>query len=100
MVGFLSRLRSRFRPPLATEQAFELWGDRARERQSATRPILAWSDSPVIQHRYIYPTISGEPDVNWLTWAARQYFAQPVPLALTVGSGDGGLERHGLVLKI
>ena len=72
----------------------------AKERQSADRPILAWTDSLVVSRRYIHPAISGSPDGNWLDWSARRYFPAPVDRALSIGSGDGGLERHGLVAGI
>jgi SAM-dependent methyltransferase len=80
--------------------AFALWGERARERQDAERPIVAWTDSVVVQRRYIHPTISGNPDENWLIWVKRQFFPEPVDLALTLGCGDGAVERHGLLLGI
>jgi len=92
----VQRIRDFFRSSTRDARAFELWGDRARERQSSTRPILAWTDSLVVSRQYIHPTISGLPDENWLDWSARRYFPTPAELALSIGSGDGGLERHGL----
>jgi SAM-dependent methyltransferase len=88
-------------PPSASDDAaFSVWGDRATERQNAARPIVAWSDSPVILRHYVHPTISGSPDGNWLDWAARRYFREPSDLTLSIGSGDGGLERHGLAVGL
>jgi SAM-dependent methyltransferase len=78
------------------DHAFSVWGDRAAERQNAARPIVAWTDSAVILRHYVHPTISGSQDGNWLDWAARRYFRTPADLTLSIGSGDGGLERHGL----
>jgi SAM-dependent methyltransferase len=63
-------------------------------------PVTAWTDSLAVQRLYIHPTISGKPDENWLTWVARKYFPRPVERALSIGCGDGGLERHGLQLNI
>src|SRR5258708_37231139 len=82
------------------DHGFAVWGDRAQERQNADRPIVAWTDSPGVSRHYILPAISGVPDRNWLEWAARRYFSAPVGLALSIGSGDGGLERHGLSLAV
>ena len=80
----------------AFRRTSEIWGERANERQNPDRAIAAWSDSPIVQRRYIHPAISGRPDENWLGWAIRRYFPDPVDLAISIGSGDGGLERHGL----
>ena len=77
-------------------RAFEVWGERARERQNVNRSIVAWTDSPLVLRGYVHPAISGRPDENWLGWAIRRYFPEPVGLAVSIGSGDGGLERHGL----
>jgi SAM-dependent methyltransferase len=88
--------------PRATnlEKAAQHWGHRAHERQDANMPITAWTDSLAVQRLYIHPTISGRPDENWLTWVARKYFPHPVERALSIGCGDGGLERHALQLNV
>ena len=100
MSRLLGRLRSYFTSSSTDEQAFAVWGERARERQDSARPLLAWSDSLIVQRRYIHPAISGSPDRNWLQWAADRFFKEPVDLALSIGSGDGGLERHGLAADV
>jgi len=97
MSGLLRKLRSYFQSASTDEGAFEVWGDRARERQNPARPIVAWTDSLVVSRRYVHPAISGRPDRNWLDWAAKRFFNEPVDLALSIGSGEGGIERHGLV---
>ena len=96
----LDRIRQYFRSPNRDAQAFALWGDRAKERQNSTRPIVAWTDSIIVSRRYIHPQISGRPDSNWLEWAAQRYFSAPAECALSVGSGDGGFERHGLAVGL
>ena len=96
MSGLISRLRNRFKTSAGDARAFATWGERAKERQASDRAILAWTDSLVVSRRYIHPAVSGGPDSNWLDWAARRYFSIPAELALGIGSGDGGLERHGL----
>jgi len=96
MSGLISRWRKRFKTSAGDARAFEVWGARAKERQESSRAILAWTDSPVVLRRYVHPAISGSADANWLGWAAQRYFSTPVQRALSIGSGDGGLERHGL----
>jgi len=92
----LKWLRRYLRRPTDDAGAFEVWGDRAKERQSTDRPIVAWTDSLLVSRKYIHPAISGDPEGNWLAWAAERYYSTPAALALSIGSGDGGLERHGL----
>jgi SAM-dependent methyltransferase len=96
MAGFLGKVRNYFRAATGDQRAFATWGERAKERQAAGRAILAWTDSLIVSRRYIHPAISGLPESNWLDWAARRFFRRPAELALSIGSGDGGLERHGL----
>ena len=95
MNRFLSGLRRRLRASEDDKRGFSVWGDRARERQNQDRAILAWTDSPLVLRLYIHPAISGEPDRNWLDWSKR-FFTEPVPRALNIGCGDGGLDRHAL----
>jgi ubiquinone/menaquinone biosynthesis C-methylase UbiE len=82
------------------QKASQLWGERAEERQDQNMPILAWTDSPLVNQLYIHPTISGVAEDNWLTWVAKKYFPQPVDRALSICCGDGCLERHALQLNI
>ena len=75
------------------------WGERARELETEHRPT-AWTDSPLVNRLYIHPLVSGTADTGWLSYVARQHFPKPVGLALSLGCGGGGLERHGFDLKI
>lgn len=93
-------MRNRFRIAGGDARAFATWSERARERQDADRKILAWTDSLIVSRRYIHPAISGLPDGNWLDWSAGKYFPAPATLAIGIGSGDGGLERHGLAARL
>jgi len=83
----------------AMELAGAHWGDRAREQQLATLPS-SWAECPVVIREYINPRVSGTGDQGWLEAVARDYFKQPVKIALSLGCGGGGLERHGLQLGI
>lgn len=75
------------------------WGERARALETEQRPT-AWTDSPLVNRLYINPLVSGNADTGWLTYVARQYFPTPVGMALSLGCGGGGLERHGYDLQI
>ena len=76
-----------------------MWGERANALMTEQVPT-AWSDSPQVRRLYINPLISGTADTGWLEYVARQYFPTPVGLALSLGCGGGGLERHGFDLQI
>jgi SAM-dependent methyltransferase len=54
----------------------------------------------LVNRLYIHPLVSGTADTGWLSYVARQHFPKPVGLALSLGCGGGGLERHGFDLKI
>jgi ubiquinone/menaquinone biosynthesis C-methylase UbiE len=81
------------------EAAGKHWGERAREQVGLIKPN-SWAECPIVNQEYICPLISGEAHVGWLEYVARKYYPNPVDLALSLGCGGGGLERHGLQLRI
>jgi len=81
------------------ETAGKHWGERAREQVALNKPN-SWAECPVVNQEYICPLISGQAHVGWLEYVARKYYTSPVPIALSLGCGGGGLERHGLQLQI
>ncbi len=81
------------------ETAGKHWGKRARE-QIQLNKANSWAECPVVNQEYICPLISGKPDVGWLQYVAQKYYPNSVQSALSLGCGGGGLERHGLQLKI
>ena len=81
------------------EDTNDLWGERARNLIEANLPS-SWSEHPLVCTMYINPLVSGKATVGWLEAVARDYFTKPVKRALSLGCGGGGLERHGLQLKI
>lgn len=78
------------------------WGDKARERTEQTQAPkkCPWTDSPLIQKYYIHPTISGTCENNWFLWVKENLFRKPAERALSLGCGDGCLERHGAVIDV
>lgn len=64
------------------------------------RSGVGWLDSGLVQRLYINPTIAGNPDENWLAYVKRRHLPKPVSRGLTLGCGNGGLERHGASLHL
>ena len=71
----------------------ELRGDREFMKQ------VAWAEYPLIQ-RYISSRVSGDEEADWLEWAAKACFPEPVKLGLSLGCGSGYLERRILDMGI
>jgi len=98
-------LKNLFKSPksVATDAGLEIagkhWGERAREQVALNMPN-SWAECPIVNQEYICPLISGQAQVGWLEYVARKYYSSPVPIALSLGCGGGGLERHGLQLQI
>ncbi len=83
-----------------SERVSRIWEKRAAEKSSNNPPVVAWTDSSLVQRHYIHPIISGKPEDNWLIWIKNTYFKNPVRKALSLGCGDGCLERHAVALNI
>lgn len=75
----------------------EFWGNRAKSE----KPLEChWTDSTLIQQHYIHPAISGSKDSNWFIWVKENFFPNPAERVLSLGCGDGCLERHGAVINV
>ena len=75
------------------------WGEFARGR--GARPATNWLESTLVQQLVVHPAFHGGPsELNWLDAVAAQHFPEPVGLALSLGCGDGGLERQAAELDI
>lgn len=82
------------------DKAKQLWGDNAAALVRKSLPS-SWAECPFVLQEYINPLVSrSNPPKDWLSSIANTYFPEPVPRALSLGCGSGGLERHGLDLKI
>ena len=84
-----------------SEKVANHWGEMARKRveKGSAPQRCPWMDSPLIQKYYIHPTISGNGEANWLIWVKDNYFPEPAETALSIGCGDGCLERHGAIIN-
>jgi glycosyltransferase involved in cell wall biosynthesis/SAM-dependent methyltransferase len=81
------------------EQVAAHWGEQARVSMDVKKAV-GWLASPLVERCYIHPRISGNPEENWLMYVKRRFLPETVARGLTIGCGDGGLERHGAVLKL
>lgn len=71
------------------------WSD-ATARFSGRNAGVSWGDAGPEIHRHINSRISGSPDIDWVAYTLDKYFKGRLPLAkcLSLGCGDGNLERR------
>lgn len=81
-----------------SQKVAKLWGERAKI--SPENRECHWTDSSIIKQYYIHPTISGNKDNNWFIWVKDNFFSKPIKRALSLGCGDGCLERHGAYINV
>jgi SAM-dependent methyltransferase len=96
MTGDVSRVAP---PDPAVARAAEHWGQMAQVSADERRDV-SWLDSKLVQRLYLHPQIGGDPDRNWLDHFKRRHLPRTVSRGLTIGCGDGGLERHGTALGL
>jgi SAM-dependent methyltransferase len=78
------------------ERVAEYWGQAENHRTDQYR---SWLEHPTIV-RYVNRRISGDPDLNGVTWFQRKYLPEPVKLGLSLGCGLGDLERAAFKMGI
>jgi SAM-dependent methyltransferase len=78
----------------------EHWGEDAREKAEGEDWQGLYWQSYILTARHINEDISGDPDVNWLTFTKQRFFPDPVELALSLGCGYGIVERVGIEQEI
>lgn len=59
------------------------------------RALIAWMEHEYVK-KHINLRTTGDESVDWLSYILQKYFRTPVERALSLGCGDGGLERHAL----
>jgi SAM-dependent methyltransferase len=72
----------------------EYW---AKPLSVSEKKLVAWMEHPKIQG-YINSRITGDSAIDWFSYVNKKYITAPVELGLSLGCGEGGLERHGLFL--
>jgi SAM-dependent methyltransferase len=100
--GLYARAR-RFKTRLLSHSAAEHW-DRQVRADSPHAP-RGWLDWELVEREYIRPQISGDPEVDYLQHFLESHLpVTPVSRALSLGCGDGHLERalleRGAALRI
>ena len=73
----------------------------AEERQNqGLYQKLHWMESPLIAGPYINRQISGDPADNWMIWVKKVLVPNKLGRGLSLGCGEGCLERHATSLGI
>jgi len=95
MTGGISVLRS------LTNRAATTGAELAEERQNqGLYQKLHWMESPLIAGPYINRQISGDPADNWMIWVKKVLVPNKLGRGLSLGCGEGCLERHTTSLGI
>ena len=88
-------------PHSLTNRAASAGGELAEARQSLELyQKLNWMESPLIAGPYINLQISGDPADNWLIWVKKALVPNKLGRGLSLGCGEGCLERHATSLGI
>jgi SAM-dependent methyltransferase len=80
----------------AAELAAEYWDKAENHRSDRYR---SWLEHPTIL-RYANQRVTGDPELNGVTWFQRKYLPEAVNLGLSLGCGNGDLERAALKMGI
>jgi SAM-dependent methyltransferase len=86
--------------PSAEAITSELWGRTAREHiETDDWRFFYWQSHPLTA-RHINRLITGSENESWLPFTKRRFFPEPVRRGLSLGCGDGGVEREAIGLEI
>lgn len=78
----------------------DFWSVTREDKMKLGAENTQWLENKYTSRIYVNKTISGDPERNWLTYISEKYFKEPVGLGLSIGCGDGCLERHALKIDI
>lgn len=78
-----------------------LWGDKAQEKVAPTDAWARrlWQSHPLTQ-AHIRRGMTGDPNLHWMTFLKRRFFATPGAAGLSLGCGEGSTEREAIRLNI
>jgi len=76
------------------------WSEKAQDEIMQQRQFLAWMNHPYIEHYYLNQRLTGNVEENWLIYFKKKYIPQPLQIGLTLGCGEGSLERHAIQIRI
>jgi ubiquinone/menaquinone biosynthesis C-methylase UbiE len=77
-----------------------VWSDKAQDEIMQQRKFVAWMNHPYIEHYYLNQRLTGNVNENWLIYFKKKYIPQTLQIGLTLGCGEGSLERHAIQIKI
>ena len=97
-VVLIKKDKNNLNPVVDIEKVKNHWSQKAQVEDFERKKYVAWMNHPFIEKFYINQQISNHPEENWLTYVNKKYVPKPLDLGLTLGCGDGGLERHALVM--
>lgn len=66
----------------------------AKSLSTEEKKLVTWMEHPRV-NRQINKRVTGNESINWFEYV-QKYFPSPINKALSLGCGEGGLERHGL----
>lgn len=78
----------------------DLWGQKAQAENLEKRKTTNWMVYPYITENYINQKTAGHPQENWIIYVHRKYIPHQLELGLSLGCGDGALERHVIIAGI
>lgn len=82
-----------------SDKTAEYWGQDARARLNELNAYRHWTSHPVTA-REINRLISGDPELGWLGYLKKQYFAQQVRRGLSLGCGSGAVVIDAVRLDV
>lgn len=86
-----------------TEKASSFWDEHIKLHEKPSI-IVSWLDSPIIQAHYLKKLVAGEKTrsvTQWLLWLKEKHVpSTTLDYGLSLGCGDGTLERHAISFNI
>ena len=87
-------------PDAGAEAVAELWGRTAREKSETEEWKLYYWQSHPLTLRHINRLITGDEKEDWLGFTKRRFFPVAVERGLSLGCGDGIVERDAIAREV
>lgn len=87
-------------PDAGAEAVAELWGRTAREKSETDEWKLYYWQSHPLTLRHINRLITGDETEDWLGFTKRRFFPVAVERGLSLGCGDGMVERDAIARDV
>jgi ubiquinone/menaquinone biosynthesis C-methylase UbiE len=85
------------------QKSSEFWDTHIRIHGDKNNDYIHWMVSPLVQEFCLKKLIIGDkkiPATQWIAWIKEKYAHTPFNKGLSLGCGDGSLERHAVQYKI